>query len=105
MTEQIIDILVRIGVLLLIYIGILLSGKIRSLLDAKLTDGQKQALDTAIDVFTKAADQMFKNEDPDGSLRLDYVQTQLIEAGYDLTDEVRAMIEAHVHDLPHGEGT
>lgn len=96
MTEQIIDILIRIGALLLIYGGILLGRKLKALLETKLTAEEKAILDKAIGEFTAAAEQMFKNEDDDGSIRLSYVQQMLIEAGYDLTDEVRAMIEAHV---------
>ena len=42
---------------------------------------------------------MLKKDDDDGSKRLEYVQGMLIEAGYELTDALRAKIEAKVFQL------
>lgn len=99
MTEQIIDILIRIGVLLLIYGGILLGGKLKELIAKELSAEEKAFLDKVIQEFVTAAEQMFKNEDEDGTIRLNYVQQMLIEAGYELTDEIRAMIESKVYEV------
>lgn len=49
--------------------------------------------------LVKAAEQMFYGEDPDGSVRRGYVMDMLIEAGYELTDALRAEIEAKVFDV------
>ena len=62
--------------------------------------GYNDELDRFITSLVKAAEQMYWNED--GSFRLDYVQTALIEAGYDLTDAVRALIEAKVYEINNG---
>lgn len=49
--------------------------------------------------LVKAAEQMFYSEDPDGSVRRGYVMDMLMEAGYELTDILRAEIEAKVFDV------
>ena len=49
--------------------------------------------------LVKAAEQMFYAEDPDGSVRRGYVMDMLMEAGYELTDALRAEIEENVFDV------
>ena len=102
MNEQILEIIIRIAALLVLYLGIIVCNKLKQLINQKLTAGEKEALDVFVGELTKAAEQMFKSEDDDGSQRLSYVQSMLIQAGYDLTDEVRAMIEAHVFEINKG---
>ena len=102
MNEQILDIIIRLAALLVIYFGCIVANKLKKMISQKLTAEEKAALDSFIGYLTKAAEQMFKAEDDDGSMRLQYVQGMLIEAGYDLTDEVRAMIEAHVFEINRG---
>ena len=46
-----------------------------------------------------AAEQMYRDDDWDGSVRLDYVQGMLIQAGYEMTEAVRALIEAKVFEI------
>lgn len=59
--------------------------------------GYNDELDRFITSLVSAAEQMYKNED--GSFRLKYVQAMLVEAGYDITEAVRALIESKVYDI------
>lgn len=94
--ENIMDIIIRIVATLLAlgagYLGKLLVGWIKSKLSAE--DAAK--LDLFIDELCKAAEQMYKTDDPDGTIRLRYVESMLTQAGYEITDAVRAMIESKV---------
>lgn len=103
MEQQIIDIIIRIAALIVIY-GVLVGLRsLKQLADAKLSAEQKNALTIFIDELTKAAEQMLKDDDLTGGKRLEYVQEQLIAAGYELTDEVRAIIEAKVYEINRGQ--
>lgn len=73
-----------------------LGHKAHQYLKAHLSAKDAEKLDSFIDTLVAAADQMFKGEDDDGSVRLGYVQGMLIEAGYDITDAIRAIIESKV---------
>lgn len=56
-------------------------------------------LDKLISSGVKAAEQLFKEDDDTGEIRLAYVQNLLIEAGYDLTEAVMALVESKVYEL------
>ena len=97
--ENIIDILIRVAAMLLI-VGIGWLGRyLVKWLRTKLNDEQSAKLDLFVGELVAAAEQMCKNLDPDGSVRLDYVTGMLIEAGYEITDAVRALIEAKVYEV------
>ena len=68
-------------------------------LRASMDEKDRAKLDAFISSLVAAADQMYKAQDSDGSIRLGYVQDMLVEAGYDLTDAIRALIESKVHEL------
>lgn len=68
-------------------------------LRASMDEKERVKLDAFVSSLVAAADQMYKASDEDGSARLSYVQGMLIEAGYDLTDALRALIESKVHSL------
>lgn len=68
-------------------------------LRASMDEKERAKLDAFVASLVAAADQMYKADDLDGSARLSYVQGMLIEAGYDLTDALRALIESKVHAL------
>ena len=94
--ENILDILIRLAATLLCYGAWLLTQKVRAYLKDK---AEYEKLDKFLDELVIAADQMLKKDDDDGSKRLEYVQGMLIEAGYELTDALRAKIEAKVFQL------
>ena len=97
--EQIIDIIIKVVATILLagagWLGNYIINYLRSNLDAK----EVEFLDTFVAELVAAAEQMYAKEDPDGTIRLGYVQEMLIEAGYEITDAVKAMIEAKVYDI------
>jgi len=60
---------------------------------------ENETLDSLVTSAVKAAEQLFKADDEDGTIRLNYVQNLLIDAGYDLTDAIMALIESKVYAL------
>lgn len=97
--EDIIDIILKIVAMLLAlgagYLGKFLMKWIKENVDAKTAE----KLDVFVAELVAAAEQLYKKDDPDGSERLAYVQEQLIEAGYEITEAVRALIEAKVFEI------
>ena len=97
--ENIMDIVIKIVATLLAlgagYLGKLLIGWIKG----KLSEQQAAKLDLFIGELCTAAEQMFKETDPDGTIRLRYVESMLIQSGYEITEAVRAMIESQVFTI------
>ena len=97
--EQIIDIIIKIVATLLLagagWLGNYIITYLKSSLDAK----EVEFLDSFIGEMVAAAEQMYAKNDPDGTKRLRYVCEMLVEAGYETTEAVRAMIEAKVYDI------
>lgn len=96
------EILIRVAATLLVAGAIYLGKQVATVLKAKLSKEQNEVLDKLIKGFVYAAEQMLKKDDPTGSNRLAYVQQMLIDAGYELTAAIRAMIEAHVFEINKG---
>lgn len=97
--ETIMDIIIRIVATLLAfgagYVGKLLVGWLKG----KLNEQQTEKLDLFVAELCAAAEQMFKEADPNGSIRRQYVEGMLIKAGYEITDVIRAMIESKVFEI------
>lgn len=102
--EDIMNKIIMVAATLLLLVLIILCKKAYAYLKTLLKKEDAEKLDKFVETLVYAADQMFKDIDPDGSLRLDYVQGQLVEAGHDLTEAVRALIESKVLKLGHGGG-
>lgn len=66
---------------------------------SKLDEEGAAKLDLFVGELVAAAEQLYKKDDPDGSVRLAYVQGMLISAGYELTETVKAIIESKVFDI------
>lgn len=100
--EAILDILVKlIGAI--VGAGVVyLIGEAHKYLRASMDEKNRAKLDAFVSSLVAAADQMYKAEDADGSIRLGYVQGMLVEAGYELTDAIRALIESKVLELNKG---
>lgn len=97
--DEIMTVVIKI-VATLLALGIGWLGKyLINLVKTKLSITQAEKLDMFVAELVAAAEQMYKQTDPDGSIRLAYVKGMLIEAGYDLTDAVKALIEAKVFDI------
>ena len=97
--EQIIDIIIKIvATLLLAGAGWLVKYVItylRSNLDAR----EVELLDSFVAEMVAAAEQLYAEADETGRIRREYVQKMLMEAGYEITEAVMAMIEAKVYDI------
>ena len=97
--EQIIDIIIKIVATLLLagagWLGNYIITYLRSNLDAR----EVEFLDSFIGEMVAAAEQLYADVDEDGSIRREYVYEMLIEAGYELTEAIKAMIEAKVYDI------
>ena len=52
-----------------------------------------------IDNFVRAAEELYKEEDPSGIIRKTYVQENLRKLGYLINEEVNAYIESKVFDI------
>jgi len=98
MTE-ITDIFIKITAILLAATVTCLVKEAARYVKTKRETEEKTALDRFIYELVQAAEQMLKDEDPSGSVRLGYVQQMLIEAGYELTDAICATIEAYVYEI------
>lgn len=97
--ENIIDIIIKI-VATLVALGIGWLGRyIISWVKSNLAEKDAARLDQFVYELVTAAEQLYKPYDPDGKIRLEYVEEMLIEAGYDITDAVRALIESKVFSI------
>lgn len=94
--EGILNQIIELAAVSVLSITIALGLKAHEYIKTKIDKAAADKLDKFIATFVEAADQMFKEDDEDGTIRLDYVQGMLIEAGYELTDALRAQIESRV---------
>lgn len=97
--ENIIDIIIKVAALLLsaglAYLGKLLVNWIKS----KLNDLQTQQFDLLVSELVAAAEQMYKSGDTDGTIRYGYVIDRISELGYEITKELRDLIESKVFEI------
>ena len=99
MPEAILDIIIKLGVSLLgLLLGVVLQ-EAKKYLQAKLSNEEQAKLESLVKTLVAAAEQMYGTEDPDGGKRLGYVQNMLRDAGVELTEVVRSLIEAQVQNL------
>ncbi len=97
--EQIIDIIIKIVATLLLAGAGWLGKYVITYLKNNLDEKNIVFLDTFIAELVAAAEQLYAEVDEDGSIRREYVWNMLIEAGYELTEAVKAMVEAKVYDI------
>lgn len=97
--EAIMDIIIKVAAALLAFGAGYLGKLLVSFLKSKLSDRDAAKLDLFISELTAAAEQMYKAADPDGTIRLHYVESMLTQAGYELTDAVKALIESKVFEI------
>lgn len=97
--EEIINIAIKVVATLLAFGAAWLGKYLVSWLKTNLDDKQDAMLDQFIADLVAAAEQMYKKDDPDGTERLHYVQSMLVEAGYEITEVVQAVIESKVFSI------
>lgn len=93
---QIIEIIVKVVATVLI--GYILP-KVKGWLSGKIGEQKTSDLESLVLTFVRAAEQMYKTEDPDGTIRNTYVKSELEKAGYIITSEINGMIESAVWGL------
>lgn len=97
--EEILNIVIKVVATLLAFgfgiLGTYLAKWIRSKLNAE--DVEK--FDIFVSELVAAAEQMYKESDPDGTVRLAYVESMLRKSGIEITEAVKAMIESKVFEV------
>lgn len=73
--------------------------KLKAWLEAKIGKAQSDAVEKLIYNLVESAEQQFYLEDPDGTIRKQYVNDSLVELGYELTNQINAIIYASVYEL------
>lgn len=102
MEQEIVKIIVEVVVALLGLGGLYLINLIKKWLQQRRDESEMSAVDSLIEQFVAAADQLLKGDDPTGEKRKQYVIDRLGEIGYKLTDIFNAKIEAAVFQLNRG---
>lgn len=88
----------------IIYIGKKVGPLAVAWFKSKLSIDQEQKLDKLVYELTAAADQMYKADDPEGTIRYEYVMEALEDAGYKITNAIIAKVESYVFHLPRSGG-
>lgn len=97
--EEILDIIIKV-VAALLALGAGWVGKwLVNWLKGQLDEKSAEKLDLFVTELVAAAEQQYKDGDTDGQARLNYVQGMLVQAGYEITEAVRALIEAKVFEI------
>ena len=99
MTDTIINLIVEIIFALFVVGCLYFLGLAGKRLQAEIEDGDATQFEKIIYKFVRAAEQMLKKDDPDGTKRKEYVIDRLRELGVEITNELEALIEAAVYDL------
>ena len=97
--EEIMNIIIQVLAMLLALCASWLCKYMVNWMKSKLDEEGAEKLDLFVSELVAAAEQLYKDDDFDGSIRLDYVQKMLIEAGYEINDVVRAVIESKVFEI------
>lgn len=99
MNETLINMIVEVVFALFALGGIYCLTQISKRLKAEIEEGEANEFEELLYMFVRAAEQMFKKDDPTGDKRKAYVVERLCELGVKITEEVNALIEAAVFDL------
>lgn len=73
--------------------------KVKEWLEIRASKDTQETLKILIESFVRAAEQLLKDRDKDGSMRMNYVQDKLREIGIEITSDVISMIEASVWEV------
>ena len=97
--ENIIGILIKIAGVVVAGILTYLGNKATQYIKNRMNAEEWAWLEIFVSSLVAAAEQLYKEIDDDGKIRLAYVENMLAEAGYELTDALRALIESKVYEL------
>ena len=96
---EILEIIARILGALLACGVIYFIPKINTYLNEKLGEEKAAKLKRLVIELVRAAEQLYKEEDPDGTIRKKYVEEQLKALGYEITEYINGLIESEVFVL------
>lgn len=99
--EVIIDLLGKIIAAAFVSIIFIALKELKSFILAKKEEIEDEKLRALIESFVEAAEQMLKEDDPDGAIRKQYVEENLKLLGYEINEQINAYIEAYVFDINH----
>lgn len=99
--EVIIDLLGKIIAAAFVSVIFLALKELKSFILAKKEEIEDEKLRALIESFVEAAEQMLKEDDPDGTIRKQYVEENLKLLGYEINEQINAYIEAYVFDINH----
>lgn len=92
--------LINVGLkLLAAIISIIITCKVKPWLEEKIGKEKLEISMKYVTSLVAAAEQMLKEDDPDGTMRKRYVIEQLTMMGYEITEQLNAIIEAEVWKL------
>lgn len=100
--EEILDIVIKLAAAVLAVGVTYILAKLRTFFQKRLGSEEFETLDRLIEQFAKAAEQQFKETDRTGEIRFAYVADLLGKLGYEVTDAVKAQIEAKVFEINRG---
>lgn len=76
-----------------------LTPKAKAWFEANAGAAAQEKIRALIQSFTRAAEQLYHNQDPEGTLRMKFVQQQLRALGVEITEAVLNMIEGAVWEI------
>lgn len=97
--NEFMDLIIKFLAALVMLLVSWLAKKAFAWLKSKMDAADSAKLDSLIMDFTQAAEQLLKETDPDGNERMSYVQSLLVEEGYDITEAIQAKIESAVYKI------
>ena len=99
--DMIIDLLGKIIAAAFVSIVFIALKELKAFILAKKEEIEDEKLRALIESFVEAAEQMLKEDDPDGTIRKQYVEENLKLLGYEINEQINAYIEAYVFDINH----
>lgn len=97
--DDIFSILVKLAGTVLAALLVYLCTKVKTWLTNKIGEIKDERLRELINSFAESAEQTLKADDPTGEKRFERVTQLLNEAGVEVNDIVRSMIEAAVYNI------
>lgn len=97
--DEIINILVKLIGAGLAGLLIYLCSKIKTWLTGEISRIKDERLRGLVISFAESAEQTLKANDPTGEKRMEYVKALLEEAGIEINDIVKSLIEAAVYNI------
>lgn len=105
MSNQIWDIIGKLLAALVVGLVAYLVPKLKAWLEARTDKDTTESVLELIKSFVQAADQLFHDNDPTGTIRMTFVKDQLKAAGVEVTDSIVNLIEGAVWAVNQESGS